>query len=291
MPDTIPSRYARQFPPRFAEPHKDHDLLWVVPFRVAYIVGLVGHRFAGKSTALSFLAEKRGFQVYTLSSVLRELATARGIPLEPRRRLQELGDELRAENRDGGYLARLALRRIRKDHLSHRVPSLPARIAVSGFKHPEEVRVFQNLGRFHMVVLESHARVRFRRGTADGVIQEELRHIETALPAAAKPLRPTFESFSSYIDDRDRTGFDRARYEASGGSEDRHSWVRGGTRRTAVLYDQQVDAVIGLSQRSRIDRILDNGAAERSRVPKTKLFHTLSDLVDELDGQYRSVSF
>ena len=110
------ARYRGQFRPEFSRLHRDGDLFWVVPFPIRYAVGVTGERLAGKSAALAYLTEKRGFRLYSLATELRAIALHRGIPLEPRSWLQDLGDEVRAEHDDPAFLARLTLRRIRRDH-------------------------------------------------------------------------------------------------------------------------------------------------------------------------------
>jgi len=204
------------FRPQFSRLHEDRDLFWVVPFPVRYMVGVIGLRFAGKSAVLSHLNEKHGFRVYNLSSALREIAAQREIPLEPRARLQELGDELRAEHGDAGYLARLTLRRIRADLLGHSPAPAPARIAIGGFKHPAEVDVFTNLGSFQLMCVNADEQLRFEHAQQSGVLQTELSAFQ------GQPT-PTIESFRRHIDDRDRS------FDAS-------PWTAG--------YGQQVDGVI-----------------------------------------------
>ena len=89
-------RYAGQYAPESSRLYEDRDLFWIVPFRVQYIVGVVGRRFAGKSSALTYLHEKRGFRVYSMAAIVRDNALSIGLPLEPRSHLQDLGDDLRA---------------------------------------------------------------------------------------------------------------------------------------------------------------------------------------------------
>src|SRR4051794_22456679 len=87
-------RYLGQFRPEYSRLHQDHDLFWVVPFRVRYILAVLGRRYAGTSSVLTYLGEKRNFETYTLTNTLRELALSRGIPLEPRSSLQDFGNQV-----------------------------------------------------------------------------------------------------------------------------------------------------------------------------------------------------
>lgn len=176
-PDT--RRYNQQFRPEFSRLHRDRDLRWVVPLSVRYVVAVTGERFAGKSAALAYLAERRGFEVYSLAATLRDIAVSLGIPLEPRYRLQDLGDELRAHFDDPAYLARLTLRRIHRDHLHQRGTVDPMRrIGVGGFKREEELKLFQSLERFEHLRISAPCQQRFERARDSGVMQRELSHLD-----------------------------------------------------------------------------------------------------------------
>lgn len=193
MPFETKSRYLQQFEPKLSQLGNDGDLWWVVPFSVRYIVGVAGCRFAGTSTALSYLGEKLGFKVYSLSNELRDIARHQGVPLNSRKRLQDLGDELRAERDDPGYLARLTLQRIRADQL--RWPESRARIAVGGFKHPKEVEIFKQLQGFHLLRLDVGQKVRHERAKDSGMWEVE-----------QEGSRRSLKLFQSDIDQRDRDG-------------------------------------------------------------------------------------
>jgi hypothetical protein len=195
-------RYHEQFRPEFSKLHVDRDLRWVVPFSVRYLVAVSGARFAGKSVALAHLSEKKGFELYSLATTLRETAVQLGVPLEPRYRLQDLGDELRAYFDDPAYLARMTLRRIHRDHLDQRGTIEPLRrIAVGGFKRPEEIQLFEALGRFaHFRIFASDA-TRRERARTSGVGERELR-----LVGVEGDLDE--ESFRLNIDARDLGGRD-----------------------------------------------------------------------------------
>jgi dephospho-CoA kinase len=193
-------RYNEQFRPEFSKLHADRDLRWVVPFSVRYLVAVTGSRFAGKSTALAYLSEKRGFELYSLATTLRETAVELGVPLEPRFRLQDLGDELRAHFGDPAFLARITLRRIHRDHLDQRGTVEPLRrIAVGGFKRLEELRLFEGLGRFQHIKVDASDKIRLKRAVASGVGERELRSIGV-------DAKLDQESFRRHIDGRDLEG-------------------------------------------------------------------------------------
>jgi hypothetical protein len=175
--------------------------------------------------ALAYLAEKKGFDLYSLATTLRAEAVRLGVPLEPRYRLQDLGDELRAHFDDPAYLARLTLRRIHRDHLVRGGMIEPLRrVAVGGFKRREEIELFDRLGRFGHLTIESSAATRLGRALASGIGEREIHQIE--------PDRALDEgSFAELIDGRDRRG-------------DQDSWRLG--------CGQDVDAVTGMADAVRV---------------------------------------
>jgi len=192
------SRYSGQIEPKFSSLHEDDDLLWVVPFRVRYIVGICGYRYAGKTAAISHLVEKYGFRLYSLSTTLRRLAEQRGISSASRRDLQDFGDAIRRE-RGEDHLAKLTLREIRRDQLSHRADSRAAnRIVVGGFKRPEEVETFMGIEQFRLLGLDTPDATRFKRANDVGLPAHELGEQEGTLVS--------FEVIANEIDRRDRTG-------------------------------------------------------------------------------------
>jgi dephospho-CoA kinase len=207
--DSGTMRYIGQFRPEYSRLHRDRDLLWVVPFGVRYVTAITGERFAGKSVVLNYLTEKKGFRVYSLANELRRIAVRRGLPLDPRGVLQDLGDEIRAENNDPAYLARLTLRRIHRDHQSTQRLSSPRRVAVAGFKRPEEIDVFEKLGNFRQLNIYAPLPVRFKRANRSGLLARELSHLRP------RPLL-TEETFERYIDQRDLSGHDNLWTEGFG---------------------------------------------------------------------------
>jgi cytidylate kinase len=242
------SRYSKQVEPRFSSLHKDADLLWVVPFRVRYILGICGYRYVGKSTALSYLVEKRGFRLYSLSTTLRRLAAERGISSADRTALQDFGDEIR-RTEGADHLARLTLREIRRHQLSHRSDaSIASRIAVGGFKRPEEVAAFRSIEQFKLLALTADDEVRYRRANEVGAPADELGEPEGTWVAN--------DVIRERIDTRDRVG-------------------RGDVEQD---YGQAVERVVALVDAS--DRIANTGDLPR-------LLRDLARRVDGLDTRYR----
>ncbi len=247
-------RYEGQFPPAASRLHLDKDVYWVVRMRIQYILGVVGCRWAGKTTALSHLSENRDFSAYSLTGSLRSIARQAGIPFAPRVDLQDLGDEVRAQAGDGGRLARLTLQRIRADHLTHLSGQRPpGRVVVGGFKHPGEVAVFERTGRFRLLVVKADDEVRFKRANDGGLLARELAEIDPELEA-------TRETFWEHIDRRDRQGGDE------------RLWARG--------FGQSVDDVITAG--SDPVTIVNN---EHSLV---KFHQAVDEVVTNLDSRYRS---
>jgi dephospho-CoA kinase len=259
MPFGGQGRYLGQFPPRISRLEGDRDLWWVVPFSVRYVVGVTGLRLAGKSAVLSYLGEKHGFRGYSLARPVRELASARGISFTPRRNLQDLGDEMRAEQSDAGYLARQTLQRIRAEHLGR--PGL-ARIAVGGFKHPTELDVFSSLDVFHLWQIEADEHVRFTRADSTGMLARELNELGVDAPGSdAATDDERLRAFREHIDRRDRDG------------RDAHPWTRG--------CGQWVDGVVAHRAAGQCETIKNNGNDYRS------LFDRVDALVEELDATHR----
>jgi molybdopterin-guanine dinucleotide biosynthesis protein len=204
------ARYRWQFEPAFSRLHADDDLLWVVPFRVRYVLAICGQRFVGKTTAVSHLVEKHRFEHYSLSSTLRRMAAEAGVAEGDRVRLQDFGDTMRRQHSDPTWLARHTLREIRRDHLSHRASGPPARIVVGGFKRREELEVFRSIRQFHAIGLTCESR--YDRANASGIAAYEL-----YLDPGAK-VDP--EQIDRDLDHRDRVGVDGAGDERYGQAVD-----------------------------------------------------------------------
>lgn len=167
-----------------------------MPFRIRYVLGLVGRRWTGKSTVIAHLVEKEGFRVYSLSMTLRRIAVDLGVDPASRVALQDLGDDLR---RKGGtdILARQTLRFIRSDNLAHRETQASApRVVVSGFKRPEEVSVFGSLNCFELLGLAASDERRYDRAISSGSASSELLDLPQLTPLVVKER----------LDARDRFG-------------------------------------------------------------------------------------
>jgi hypothetical protein len=241
-------RYSGQFEPRFSALHDDEDLMWVVPFRVQYILGVCGYRFVGKSEAITYLLEKRDFQAYSISTTLRRLANQFGVAGDRRGALQDFGDDLR-QRYGAGYLAVQTLRQIRRDHLSHHYEGhIPARIVVGGFKRPEELQVFRSIREFAAIAITAKSdEIRWRRAQERGLLAYDL-----GLPAGTEV---SYGDFQEQVDKRDRFGVP--------GDE---------------LYGQAVEAVVAAIGD-------DDRVANDEDLPA--LLRGVEKKVSELDKQYR----
>jgi hypothetical protein len=152
----------------------DRDLYWAIPFAAPAVLAVVGKRFAGVGTAIEYLHIRHGFSAYTLGGELRTIAEERGVPVEYRRYLQDLGDEVRTETADAGYLARCVLRRVRSDYLRRPAWSLPRGIVIGGLKTCGELEVISAMRNFHCLEIRMEDDdLRFRRVLERGVLEEE----------------------------------------------------------------------------------------------------------------------
>lgn len=176
-------RYIGQFRPEFSRLYRDKDLAWIIPFHLSRAIALVGKRFSGKSTVASYLAERHGYRLVALGGILRDFARERAVDLEDRQALQSFGDQLRAENRDSAFLARLALRRVRRIQGLGQAPGFHGGVVVfTGVKHVAELEVIGSLPRFQLVNVEAPDEVRLARSIRTGVLE---RAYQAANPSAA----------------------------------------------------------------------------------------------------------
>ncbi len=114
------------------------------------IIGLTGKNGSGKGEVAKFLAE-RGFQVFSLSDVLREEAERRG-KTPTREVLVELGNELRKHS-GPGVLAERIFRRLDPEK----------NYVIDSIRHPSEVQVFRRRQDFVLVSVQALQRLRFER--------------------------------------------------------------------------------------------------------------------------------
>lgn len=116
-------------------------------------IGLTGPNAAGKGEAAAHL-RSLGFEVHSLSDVVREHAAAAGLDAS-RKSLIETGQRLRRE-RGPGVLAEEILAR------------LSGRVVVDSIRHPLEVQVLRSLPWFRLVGIDAPVEERWKRAVARG---------------------------------------------------------------------------------------------------------------------------
>lgn len=112
------------------------------------VFGLTGSNAAGKGEVADHLA-RNGFQLHSLSDVVREETVARGLPPE-REHLIRIGTQLREADGPGALARRILAR-------------LGDRDVVDSIRNPAEVEVLRGLPHFVLIGVEAAREVRFRR--------------------------------------------------------------------------------------------------------------------------------
>lgn len=101
------------------------------------IIGLTGSLASGCGESASYL-EKKGFEKLSLATKIKDVAKERKV--EPsRENLQDIGDDLRRENKDDedyNYLAKVVSEQIEE--------SSAEKFVVKSFRHPHEIKYFRN---------------------------------------------------------------------------------------------------------------------------------------------------
>lgn len=206
MPPT--ERYLGQFRPEFSKLHQDRDLYWAIPFSVPAVLAVVGKRFAGVDTVIEYLRTRHGFLEYTLGDELRRIAEERGVPIQHRRYLQDLGDQIRTEAEDAGYLARRVLRRVRGDHLGKPPWSLPRGVVIGGLKTPGELEVISAIDNFACLQVEAEDdEVRFWRAVGHGVLAEEFEADRKRREASGELAKGELSLWDEHSDEEHREYF------------------------------------------------------------------------------------
>lgn len=117
------------------------------------VVGLTGPNASGKGEVASCL-RSRGFEVHSLSDIVREEAARRGLA-PVREHLIRIGNLLRAEG-GPGVLARRIL------------PRLGARAVVDSIRNPAEVAELRSLPHFRLLGVRAGVERRFLRSVGRG---------------------------------------------------------------------------------------------------------------------------
>lgn len=155
------------------------------------VIGLVGPNAAGKGEVAECL-KKRGFSYHSLSDIVRDEATARGLT-HGREDLIATGNALRAE-RGAGVLAERTLSK------------LTGRDVVDSIRNPVEVEALRQAAGFVLLGVTAPAGVRFDRARArgrlgDGTTLDEFRGRE-AEENTEDPARQRLDATLSLADCR-----------------------------------------------------------------------------------------
>jgi len=115
------------------------------------LLGLVGTNGSGKTTACGYLKEK-GFSIFSLSNIIRNVAKERGLPLD-RDALTQLGNDLKAAH-GTDYLAREAYNSFAAKQKSS--------VAFDSVRHVDEVLFLKEKGAI-MIGFDAPIAIRFER--------------------------------------------------------------------------------------------------------------------------------
>ena len=157
------------------------------------VVGLTGPNASGKGEAATFLAS-RGFSVRSLSDVVRDEATRRGLD-HSRDNLIRVGVEMRTRHGPGALARRV-------------LPRLKGRAVVDSIRNPGEVAVLRKLPRFLLLGIDAPQALRFRRSLlrgriGDGATLEEFarkEELENSKTRAGQQLLATLAQADIVID-------------------------------------------------------------------------------------------
>lgn len=119
------------------------------------VIGLTGPSVGGKAQAAKLLI-KKGYEVTSLSDILREELRKRGIPEDDRKALQDLGDEWRAKY---GHNV-LALRALDRHYKEGK------KLAIDSIRHPAEIDAIRVFTREAFIIgLDAPVDIRAKRAT------------------------------------------------------------------------------------------------------------------------------
>jgi dCMP deaminase len=144
------------------------------------ILGISGLYGAGKGEVVAFL-EARSFYPYSLSDVIRDELTVRGLD-ETRERMIEVGNEIRANEGPGGLANRFASKLVADRNY-----------VVDSIRHPAEVEALRaRAGHFRLIWIDADeevrlARIQERARRGDPKTLDELRALEGRELASADP--------------------------------------------------------------------------------------------------------
>lgn len=126
------------------------------------IIGITGANGSGKDFVGQYLAEKLGWQHFSLSDELRDIARERGLGLD-RTTLQKLGNEMR-EKHGPDYLSQRILARA------------PKNFVVTSIRNMSEIMPLKKQGGFTLVFVDALLNIRYQRtcGSRDRASESRL---------------------------------------------------------------------------------------------------------------------
>lgn len=168
------------------------------------IIGLTGTNGSGKTVAAEHL-QKKGFQFYSLSDVIREELAAQGLPPNRENLIAE-GNRLRSEF-GPAILAQRVGRKFRTDQ----------NYVIDSIRNPHEVLALRESGDFHLLHLDAPVEERYRRVRARGgqrvpasfeeFVEQERRELASS-DSSSQQLRATWaEADETLENDGDRDDF------------------------------------------------------------------------------------
>src|SRR5262245_55481880 len=196
------------------------------------VVGLTGPNAAGKGEVANIL-RARGYTYHSLSDVVREEATRRGLD-HSRENLIRVGNELRAAHGPGALAERIVAKivggagqpaEVAPGGSSPWLIPVPAGVSaiVDSIRNPAEVIVLRRLAGFVLVGVNAPIGVRFERSrlrarAGDGTTLEEFagkESLENSTDPAAQQLTQTFLLADVVIDNSGTLDELRARVGAA----------------------------------------------------------------------------
>lgn len=145
--------------------------------RAHLVIGLTGPNASGKGE-VGLILTKHGFSLHSLSDVVREEASRRGLD-HSRDSLISIGRALREEGGEGALARRI-------------LPILGSKSVVDSIRNPGEIEVLRTLPSFHLLGISAPVELRFARSQSrgragDGQTLEEFRRKEEQESARSGP--------------------------------------------------------------------------------------------------------
>jgi len=118
------------------------------------VIGIVGPLACGKGVVADYLIKNAGYTSFSLSFIVHDELKKRGISSFTRTTLQDIGDELRAQEGDG-VLAKRAVAYLQKQGAK--------RVVIEGIRNPGEVAYLRTIPHFYLIAVDATQELRYRR--------------------------------------------------------------------------------------------------------------------------------